>query len=143
MDTGELRRQILRALDDARKSSGVRRQSRDEAAAAYARFLSDIAAPLFRQAQSVLRAERLPFDVQTPAEGVRLVRDGAPETFVEIELDSSAGDPQVLGRISLTRGRGNVVVEERPLASGTTIGELTESDVSAFLVEALPKILVN
>jgi hypothetical protein len=143
MDTGELRRQILRALDEARRTSVVRRRAKDEAAAAYERFLAEIAAPLFRQAVLVLRAEGHAFDVQTPADRVRLVRDGAPDTFIELELDASAPVPQVVGRVSLTRGRTGVVVEERPVADATPVAELTEGHVSAFLVDEIPKIIVG
>src|SRR5688572_11381568 len=80
MDTGDLRKRILRALEEARKDSSDRRRTMDEAAEAYERFLTEIAAPLIRQAVTVLRAEGQTFDAHTPAGSVRLAKDGAPQS---------------------------------------------------------------
>jgi hypothetical protein len=90
VDTGDLRKQILRALDEARKASSVKRRVKDEAADAYARFLSGIAGPLVVQAVGVLRAEGQAFEAQTPAGSVRLAREGSPQTFLEFVLDTTA-----------------------------------------------------
>ena len=54
MDVSELRKRILRALDDARKDAVVRRREVDEAANAYETFLEQVAVPLMRQAAQVL-----------------------------------------------------------------------------------------
>ncbi len=120
MDVSDLRKRILRALEDARKEGAARRLENDQAAAAYAQFLSEIAVPLFRQAATVLRAEGHPFTANTPAGSVRLVSDHAAGDFVEVELDVSAPQPQVLGRTSLARGSSSrgLVVEEHPVAAG-------------------------
>ena len=143
MDTGELRKQILRALDEARRTSSVRRRTKDEAAQTFELFLTEVAGPLFRQAVTVLRAEGQAFEVQTPAHRVRLVNDGAPHTFLEIELDTSTGEPQAVGRVSITRGRSGVIVEERPIAANTPVAQLSEADLSAFLVAEIPKLVVS
>ena len=143
MDTGDLRKRILRALDEARKDSSDRRRTMDEAAEAYERFLTEIAAPLIRQAVTVLRAEGQAFDAHTPAGSVRLAKDGAPQSFLEFELDRSGDRPQVIGRVSVPRGRQNLVVEERPIATGKAIADLTEDDVARFLVAEIPKLVVR
>lgn len=143
MDVSDLRKGILRALDNARKEAATRRTSVDEAAAAYAKFLDTVAVPLLKQAQSVLKAERQAFTVHAPAGSARLVSDAAPETFLEIALDSSGAKPQVLGRISLARGRQGVVVEERPIAPETPIAKLGDSDVAEFLLAAIPKLVLK
>ena len=53
MDVSELRKGILRALEDARKDAAARREAVDNATAAYEEFLEAIAVPLFRQAVTV------------------------------------------------------------------------------------------
>ena len=143
MDVSELRKSILRALDNARKEAATRRTSVDEAGAAYAKFLETVAVPLLRQAQSVLKAERQSFTVHTPAGSARLASDAAPETFLEITLDSTGAKPHVLGRISLARGRQGVVVEEKPIAPETPIAKLGESEVAEFLLAAIPKLVLK
>ncbi len=143
MDVSDLRKRILRALDEARKDSNARRQTVDAAAAAYSEFLANIAVPLVRQAVTVLRAEGHQFTANTPAESVRLVADGSPQTFLEFELDASGAQPEVVGRVSLTRGRQGVVVEERPIAPGKAVADLADDDVAKFLVTEIPKLIVK
>lgn len=143
MDVSDLRKRIIRALDDARKDAATRRTTVDEAAAAYAQFLEKVAVPLLRQAQQVLKAERQAFAVNTPAGSARLVSEAAGETFLEIALDTTGTKPQVIGRVSLARGRQGVVVEEKPIAPDTPIAKLGESDLAEFLLAAIPKLVVR
>jgi|RhiMethySRZTD1v2_1073278.scaffolds.fasta_scaffold91194_3 hypothetical protein len=143
MDTSDLRKRILRALDDARKDASARRGTVDEAARAYATFLNDVAVPLMRQATTVLNAEGHKFSVHTPANGVRLASDSAPETFLEFELDTTSASPQVIGRISLQRGRQGQVVSERPIVEGKAVSLLDEQDVTKFLVDEVSKLIVK
>jgi hypothetical protein len=142
MDVSELRKRILRALDEARKDSATRRQTVDAATAAYDAFLLKTVVPLVRQAVSVLRAESQAFTAQTPAGGVRLTSDTSAQTFLEFELDLTGPRPQVVGRVSLARGRG-VVVEERPIAPGKSLSDLTDDDVAQFLVAEIPKLVLR
>jgi len=81
--------------------------------------------------------------VHTPGGRVRLVSDGSPETFLELELDASGAHPAVLGRVSLARGRQGHLVDERPIGAGRSVADLTEDDVSQFLVTSVPKLLVK
>jgi hypothetical protein len=143
VDVSDLRKRIIRALDDARKESATRRSSVDQAAADYATFLETVAVPLLKQAQAVLKAERQPFTVHTPASSARLVSDSAAETFLEIALDTTAAKPQVIGRVSLARARQGVVVDEKPIAPETPIAKLSDSDVAEFLLAAIPKLVVK
>src|SRR5262245_29724937 len=101
MDTSDLRKRIIRALEDARKDSTRRRGVIDEAEKACASFLSSVAVPLFKQAVTVLRAEGHLFSLHTPGGTARLVSDGSPETFIDLALDSTGSSPQVIGRVSL------------------------------------------
>jgi hypothetical protein len=143
MDVADLRRRILRALDDARKDAATRRQLTDQVAADYGRFLSGIAVPLFRQASTVLRASAHDFTAHTPAGSVRLASDRASSDFVELELDVSRPQPQVIGRTSQNRGRQGVVVEERPIAPGKAVSELNEDDVSEFLIAEIRRLVAR
>ena len=143
MDVSDLRKRILRALDEARKDSTARRQVVDAAAAAYQEFLDNTAVPLVRQAVSVLRAEKHAFTANTPAGSVRFVSDASPQTFLEFELDVTGPQPQVIGRVSLARGRQGVVVEERPIAPGKALKDLADDDVAKFLVTEIPKLVVK
>ena len=142
MDVSELRKRIIRALDDARKDAGQRRSITDEATRAYGEFLNNVAVPLLRQAVIVLKSEGQLFTVHTPADSVRLVSDKTPDTFLEIVLDTTTERPQILGRVSLARGRQGRM-EERPLVPGKSVGEVTEEDVAQFLVRAVPKLVLR
>jgi hypothetical protein len=141
MDVSDLRKGILRALDDSRKDAAARRAESDRVSAAYDQFLNAIAIPMFRQAAQVLRAENLPFAVNTPAGSVSLVSDHGSQNFLELELDASATPAQVLGRTSRTRGNRGPLIEERAIAAGKSIEELTEADLSAFLLAEIPKLV--
>ena len=140
MDVSDLRKRIVRALDDARKDAAGRRADLDRASGEYERFLEETAIPLFRQGATVLRAEGHPFTANTPAGSVQLVSDHSAQDFLELELDASGPEPQVIGRTS-ARGRRGLVVEERPIAQGKRIADLTEEDVSAFLISEVRKLV--
>jgi hypothetical protein len=142
MDVSDLRRQIVRALDDARKDAAARRAQTDSAAADYERFLNDVAIPLFRQAATVLKGEGHPFTVNTPAGSVRLASEHAPDDYLELELDATAAPPQVIGRTSVRARRGHRL-EERALAPNKPVRELAEEDVSVFLVSEVRKLVVR
>ena len=142
MDVSDLRKRIIRALDDARKEASLRRTAVDEATRAYDTFLSEIATPVMRQASAVLKAEGHPFAIQTPVGTVRLVADTSPHTFIELGLDTSGSSAAVFGRVSLARGRQSHVIEERPIAD-KPIADLTEEDLSAFLILEIPKLVVR
>jgi hypothetical protein len=141
MDVSELRKRILRALDDSRKELSARRGLVDAAATAYDLFLENTAVPMMRQAASVLVAAGHPYSVHTPARAVRLAADGHPETFIELELDTNRSTPAVLGRVCLTRGRRGVIVDEREIAAGKPVADLTEEDLAAFLTTEIPRLI--
>ena len=143
MDVSDLRKRILQALDTARKDAASRRTVVDDAGRAFVQFIDAVAVPLMLQAQAVLRAEHQPFTVHHPIGSVRLVSDNSADTFLEFMMDTSGARPQVIGRVSLTRGRQSVVVEERPISTTKAIADLTEDDVAQFLVTEIPKLVVK
>jgi len=142
MDVSEIRKQILRALDNARKDAEAKRQTTDHAKGDYEIFLRDIAVPLFRQASDVLRALGHEFSTNTPEGSVRLEGASAHE-YLELEFDPRAGGGQVIGRTGLMRGRSGPLVEERPLAPGKKISDLTDTDVAAFLTTEIPRLVMR
>jgi hypothetical protein len=143
MDVSELRKGILRALDDARRDASARRTAVDEAHAAFADFLKQTAVPLLRQTGDVLRAEQAPYSVHTPADSARLVSDASPHTYLELVLDTSADTPQVVGRLSVTRGRHGHILEEVPIAEDRSVADLNEDDLAAYLLAKIPKLVLK
>jgi hypothetical protein len=141
MDVSELRKRILRSLDDARKDAAAKRDAIDQAAKAYETFLDGTAVPLMRQAAQVLNANGEAFSVNTPAGSVRMVSDKSPQTFIEFELDTAGTRTAVIGRTSYVRGRRGAVVEEHAIARGKSVEQLTEQDLSEFLVAEIPKLV--
>ena len=141
MDTGELRRRILRALEDAKNDAAMRRTEADAAAKAYEDFLDRLAVPMLKQTLDVLKAEGEKFVLNAPAGSARIVSEGSSDTFLEFTLDKSGQRPMVLGRTSRARGRQRVVVDERPVVTDKPINDITEEDMAAFLVAEIPKLV--
>lgn len=96
---------------------------------------------MLKQSIDVLKAERQNFVLNAPAGSARMVSSGSPDTFLEFVLDKGGSRVQVVGRVSRARGRQRVVVDERPVATGKAIADLTEEDVAAFLVTEIPRLL--
>lgn len=136
MEISLVRKRILLALTAAKTRAQERRQRADDAEREYATFLRDVASPLVLQIAAALKAEGHPFTVFTPGDGVRLAYDRGRENFVEFALDTGGERPQVIGRISQTRGSRRLE-EERPVKPDATPAEVTEEDVLEFVMQAL------
>jgi hypothetical protein len=131
-----VRRRLKSAIDHARQQAQQRRLRAAEAERTYADFLDNIAIPVARMAQNALKAEGINFTLNTPSGTVRLAADKGRNDYVEILLDTTQGMPQVIGRVSQTRG-SRTIENERPLKPGAAPDALTEDDVLEFLVQAL------
>lgn len=136
MEISQVRNQLTRAMTAARERARRRREQTAEAEAAYAAFLQHVATPVVRQLASALKAEGYLFTVFTPGDGLRLADDRGRDDYVEFALDTASDPPQVVGRISLTRG-SRTLTDERPVKAGAAPNTLSEEDVLAFLVDAL------
>ena len=143
MEVAELRRQILREIETAQAKAVERRKSADAAQGAYAKFIVEVAGPLIVQTAHILRAEHLPFQAQTPAGAARIASETSKDDFIEFVLDTSVRPPRVLGRSSVAIGRHNVVVEEVPIAPGTPISELKDTDLLSFLLPAIGRLIAR
>lgn len=134
-DIGQLRKRVKHLMDQVRREQAERRARAAEAARAYDAFLS-AAVPAFRAVAQVLKAEGVPFEVMTPAGGVRLVSERHRDDAIEIELDTAADPPEPLVIVTRTRGSRRLRAE-RPVKAGTPLGRLTEDDVIDMLLEEL------
>jgi hypothetical protein len=133
MDVPEVRRRLRAAIVAARAEAQERRARVDAATRDYDAFLAERAVPLFHTFANALVAEGLRFKVFTPAGSVRLAAEGAGEDYIELALDSTGDQPQVIGRSSRGRGR-RLVTSERPVKEGADVASLTEDDVMDYLI---------
>jgi hypothetical protein len=136
MEVSHARNQLRRAIEAAKERSQQKRQQIAAAEAAYLTFLEQVATPVTRQIAGALKAEGHAFSVFTPGGGLRLASDRGRDDYVEFALDTDATPPQVVGRISRTRG-SRTLEEERPVKEGASPDAVSEEDVLAFLVSAL------
>ena len=140
MEISEVRRRLLAAIEKARRESAERRARTDEAARDYDTFLSQRAAPVFRQFAAALKAEGHQFKVFTPASSIRLAAERSTNEFIELSLDDSSDPPAVIGRTTRGRGRRSTS-SERTLKDGASIADLTDEDVLAFLLEEITRLV--
>src|SRR5581483_6257467 len=103
MDVSDVRRRVKEVIDHARRAMNERRTVVAEASRDYDQFLERVAIPLFRQIANVLRTEGHPFTVSTPAGSVRLSSDRSAQDYVELSLETSGRQPQVVVHSSRSR----------------------------------------
>lgn len=134
MDVSVIRKRLKAEIEQARRQSAERRERTKATTRSYEQFLDEIAVPAFRQMATVLRAEGIPFEVQTPTGGVRLVSDRARDDGITLELDATHDPPQVT--LSSTRTWGSHVTQtERAVKERTPIEKITEEDLFEKLFE--------
>ncbi len=138
VDTGEVRKRVLRAIDEAHRDASERRARADEAKQEGATALTDVVAPLFKTVAAALKAEGYHFSVTTPAGAVRLEK--TPQDFIEIGLDTVRDPPALLGQISRTWGR-RVIVEELVVREAPGLGSLTGSDVLDWVLAQIKPLV--
>lgn len=136
VEISNVRNQLVRAIAAARQRGQQHREQTTEAEKAYTQFLEQVATPVMKQVAGALKAEGYGFTVFTPGGGLRLASDRGRDDYVEFSLDTASDPPQVVGRISHTRG-SRTLSDERPIKPNTAPGDLTEDDVLTFLIGAL------
>lgn len=134
IETGEVRRLLKQALDRARHAAEVHRLESDVARQWFEPFLTEQAAPVFRQVAAALRPEGHAFQVFTPAGSIRLASDRSADEFIELALDTTRSPVALVGRTSRARGR-RVIESERVVREGAAVKTTTEHDVLAFLLD--------
>ena len=136
MDAALIRKRLKTEIDQARRSAAERRERSKSATRAYETFLEEIAVPTFRQVSNVLRSEGIPFEVQTPLGGVRLVSDRSRDDVISLGLDAEFDPPQVM--LSTMRTWGSRVLQtERAVKERTAIELITAEDLVERLIEDL------
>ena len=136
MDVAIIRKRLKGEIEAARRGAAERRERAKQATRAYDQFLTEIAIPACRQLATVLRAEGIPFEVQTPSGGVRLVSDRNRDDVISVELDATQDPPAVM--LNSTRAWGSRVIQsERAVKERTAIDRLTEDDLFDRLFEEL------
>jgi hypothetical protein len=136
MEVSQVRRRVQQAIAAARERARERRQLAGDAERAYDVFVREVATPVARHVAAALKAEGYPFTVSTPGDGLRLASDRSRDDFIELRLDVAGESPQVVARISRTRG-SRTIDEERPLKPGFAPDAIGDEDVLAFLLETL------
>jgi len=131
-----VRKRLQSAIEQARQRAQQRRQRVAEAERAYAQFLDNVAVPVARMLQNALKAEGVPFTLFTPSGTLRLAADRGRDDYVELQLDVSGDEPEVVALVSRTRG-SRTITTERPIKPGMPPEAVTESDVLEFLVQTL------
>ena len=135
-DVAQIRKRLRSEIEQARRSAAERRERSKSATRAYETFLDGIAIPTFRQIATVLRAEGILFEVQTPTAGVRLVSDRNRDDRIELELDDTQDPPQLM--VSSTRHWGSRMVRnEHAIKPRTPVEQITEDDLFERLFEEL------
>ena len=140
METGVVRKHLVQKLTAVRERAQQRRALAADAERQFGTFLEVLAVPLARQVASALKAEGYAFTVFTPGGSLRLALDKGRDDFIDVVLDTDGERPQVVGRISYTRG-SRTRVSDLPVKEGAGPDVLTEQDVLDFFLRALEPFL--
>jgi hypothetical protein len=136
----EIRKRLRQALDHTKRANAERRTRTEAAARAFEEFLQQLATPVFRMFSMALKAEGYPFDVFTPAGGLRLMSERSGDDFIELFLDTDTDPPTVAVRINRGRGR-RLVTTERPVREEAGVEQLTDEDLVQFLLREIGPFL--
>ena len=129
LDLADVRRQLRLAIDAAKRAAVAHRQESDEAARAFEFMLEHVAAPLFRQFTSALRAEGMLFRVVTPSGSVRIEAERSADNYLELALDVARRPVAVVLRRAYTRGH-HIYSDDRVLAEGADLSTVTPAAVA-------------
>jgi hypothetical protein len=135
MEPSDIRKRVLRTLEQARRHAAEHRQEGAEATRAFEALLPVVAAT-WRVAANVLKAEGHAFNVHTPAGTLRFASDRSAEDFIELTLDTTRRPVAVVGRTGLARGH-RVIDRETVVAQGDQIPALTDEALLQFLLAEL------
>ena len=136
MDIAQLRKNLIQAIEAAKRDGAARRARADEAGRLYEKFLADTAVPVFRAMAGALKGEGLLFEVIAPLGGVRLVPERQREDGIELTLDGTLDPPAPI--VTVVRSRGSRTMRhERPLTDAQGVEGITDEDVARVLLEEL------
>ncbi|MDO8836487.1 MAG: hypothetical protein Q7V01_12875 [Vicinamibacterales bacterium] len=140
VEVSHIRRLVQGRLAEVKRVAAARRERIALAEREFAVFLPSMALPVFNAIAQALSAEGHPYRVTTPGGGVRMGSERSARNFVDLRLDTSTAEPNVVVEFSRERGH-RVLVDERVLGSGKPVSALTEEDVVEFLVNAVGELV--
>ena len=136
----QIRRRVQNRLADIKRAAAERRDRVAAAERAYGAFLAGVATPLLDGVAQSLSAEGYPYRVTTPGGAVRMASDRSSRTYVEIRLDTSGRDPQLIAEVGRERG-SRVFADERPICQGVEIDAVTDEQLLAELLDLMADLI--
>ena len=136
-EVSEVRQRVLTMVERARRDAAERRARAAVVEVQARRFIQETATPVVQQVLSILKVERLSFQLSTPAGSVRMTSEKHHEDFIDLAVDATQDPVTITTLVSHVRGQ-RVSTTDRPLADGVEVNHLTEEHVLAFLLEVLP-----
>ena len=140
MEIVQIRRRVQVRLADIKRAAAERRDRIAAAERAYEAFLAGVAAPTITAVAQSLSAEGYPYRVTTPGRAVRMSSDRSSRTYLEIRLDTSGPEPQLVAEIGRERG-SRVLADERPVCAGMAIEAVTDEHLLAAVLEAMAELI--
>jgi hypothetical protein len=140
MEIVQIRRRVQVRLADIKRAAAERRDRIAAAERAYEAFLAGVAAPTITAVAQSLSAEGYPYRVTTPGRAVRMSSDRSGRTYLEIRLDTSGPEPQLVAEIGRERG-SRVLADERPVCPGMAIEAVTDEHLLAAVLDAMAELI--
>ena len=140
MEIVQIRRRVQVRLADIKRASAERRERVAAAERAYESFLVNVATPTVTAVAQSLSAEGYPYKVTTPGKAVRMVSDRSGRTYLEIRLDTTAAEPQLVAEVGRERG-SRVLADERPICQGIAIEAVTDEDLLAAILDVMAELI--
>ena len=136
LESGEIRRRLLRTIAQARAGASGRRERVDAAELSGREVLVRLVVPLVKVVASVLVVENYRCSVSTPEGAVRLSFEPGGNNYIELVLDTSIEPPALVGRTCLVRG-SRVIEEEQIVAVHPSFSDLDDKDILLFVLRAI------
>ncbi len=142
MELVQIRRRVQARLAEIKRVAAARRERVAAAERAYEAFLAEVATPTLNAVAQSLSAEGYAYRVTTPGGAVRMTADRSSRTYLEIRLDTSGRDPQLIAETGRERG-SRVFEDERPICQGLAIDAVTDEHLLAALLDLLPEMIAR
>jgi len=136
LESGEIRRRLLRTIAQAKAGTSGRRERVDAAGLSGREVLVRLVVPLVKVVASVLVAESYRCSVSTPEGAVRLSFEPGGNNYIEFMLDTNIDPPALVGHTCLVRGN-RVIEEEQIVAVHPSFSDLDDKDILLFVLRAV------
>ena len=140
MEIVQIRRRVQVRLADIKRAAAERRERVASAERAYESFLANVATPTVTAVAQSLSAEGYAYKVTTPGKAVRMVSDRSGRTYLEVRLDTTGAEPQLVAEVGRERG-SRVLADERPICQGMGIEAVTDEDLLAAILDAMAELV--